>query len=310
MTIEAQTPDILRLPAGSTGAGIGPFRQVPDARWLMAYAAVLGETSPDYLDTTRADGIIAHPLFPVCYEWPAWIDLHRGLFRAEILARGVHATHDLYVHRALKVDQPLFVSASITGVAPHRAGARVNTRFDSVDANGVPVSTTHVGSIYRGVFCAEERRTDHAAPTNESAQASAWPAHMPVTWSTRAPVTAGFAHVYSECSRIWNPIHTDRAIALAAGLPGIVLHGTALLALAIGAVLRHSRHGASQVTRLHGRFRDIVRLPAMLVVEGTDAVSHTQWFRVTDDSGRVVLDNGLVSTAGMRRTTAVSSGVA
>ena len=27
--------------------------------------------------------------------------------------------------------------------------------------------------------------------------------------------------MYTECARIWNPIHTDRAVALAAGLPDI-----------------------------------------------------------------------------------------
>ena len=51
------------------------------------------------------------------------------------------------------------------------------------------------------------------------------------------PVPAGAAHTYTECARIWNPIHTDKAVALAAGLPDIILHGTANLALGVSAVI-------------------------------------------------------------------------
>ena len=47
------------------------------------------------------------------------------------------------------------------------------------------------------------------------------------------PVSATAAHVYTEGARIWNPIHTDAAVAARAGLPGIILHGTATLALAV-----------------------------------------------------------------------------
>ena len=40
-----------------------------DARWLMAYAAGLGDMNPRYLDTHQGTPI-AHPVFPVCLEWP------------------------------------------------------------------------------------------------------------------------------------------------------------------------------------------------------------------------------------------------
>ena len=51
------------------------------------------------------------------------------------------------------------------------------------------------------------------------------------------PVSQVEAHLYSECARIWNPIHTDRAAALAAGLPDIILHGTATLAKAVSWII-------------------------------------------------------------------------
>ena len=57
------------------GAAVGPITHALDARWLMAYAAALAETDPRYYDTRAAGGPLAHPLFPVCYEWPAAVAL-------------------------------------------------------------------------------------------------------------------------------------------------------------------------------------------------------------------------------------------
>src|SRR6266581_3658401 len=36
-----------------------------------------------------------------------------------------------------------------------------------------------------------------------------------VQWSETVAVAANAAHVYTECARIWNPIHTDDAVARA-----------------------------------------------------------------------------------------------
>ena len=77
----------------------------------------------------------------------------------------------------------------------------------------------------------------------------ATPSH---TWSTEVPISSTLAHVYTECARIWNPIHTDRAVARAAGLPDIILHGTATLALAISQTLRHDPRGPAAPVRALG----------------------------------------------------------
>ena len=79
------------------------------------------------------------------------------------------------------------------------------------------------------------------------------------------PIAAGAAHVYSECARIWNPIHTDRAVALAAGLPDIILHGTATMVLAVSQIVRLVLGGdAARVRRLGGRFSAMVLMPSVL----------------------------------------------
>ena len=81
------------------GASTGPLTHEIDARWLMAYAAGLGETDARYYDTLASDGPVAHPLFPVCYEWPALLALRAVTTSDEMATRSVHATHELVIHR-------------------------------------------------------------------------------------------------------------------------------------------------------------------------------------------------------------------
>ena len=67
------------------------FRHEVDARWLMAYAASLHDPLPCYFDTTER--LTAHPVFPVCLEWPVVLDARHvegyATMTSEERARGV-----------------------------------------------------------------------------------------------------------------------------------------------------------------------------------------------------------------------------
>jgi acyl dehydratase len=296
----------MTLSSGIVGTTAGPLEQVIDARWLMAYAAALGETAADYFDTTRPEGIAAHPLFPVCYEWPLALALRAGTIGDDIAPMGVHATHDLTLDRLPRPGDRLRTTAVITAVEPRAPGAYVRSRFDTVDAEGRAVSTTDYGSLYRGVACVG---TDPAPPNDPEPPSllAAGPheSGAPPDWSARVAVAPTLAHVYSECARIWNPIHTDRAVARAAGLPDIILHGTATLGLAVSEVLKHwPGIGPASVARLACRFSAMVRLPSTITVEGwrpgRDADGLAVPFRVLNEEGRAALTRGRLVLTGNR----------
>jgi acyl dehydratase len=287
----------MRLDAKLVGATAGPRAHEVDARWLMAYAAALGETRPAYLDTAAPGGIVAHPLFPVCYEWPLVGALRAATMPPDVAARGVHATHDLRLHRRPRPGERLSTTATVTGLAARPPGAYVVTRLETVDADGRPVSTTDYGTIYRGVAVAGEGAA--AAPATEAAPAPAGPE----AWSAPIAIAAGLAHVYSECARIWNPIHTDRAAALAAGLPDVILHGTATLALAVSALLvREAAGPATAVRRIGCRFGAMVRMPSTVTLRSRGPVARAdgRWlgFDVVAADGPPALRDGWLVTAG------------
>ena len=284
------------LSASMVGSKAGPYAHDIDARWLMAYAAALAETAPEYFDTTRPEGLVAHPLFSVCYEWPLAVELRATLTSEEIAARSVHATHDLVIHRPLKVGDRLETTATVTLIEPRSPGAYQVTRFETIDRRGEPVTTTEYGSIYRGVSIdpvpAPVRPKGSDPTANECSETSEG-------WSTSVPLSPGLAHVYTECARIWNPIHTDRAVALDAGLPDIILHGTATLALAVTQVLRREpAETARRVRRIACRFTGMVRLPSAITVQGlgetTGRASRVIAFQALMEDGRPALSKGLI----------------
>jgi len=108
-------------------------------------------------------------------------------------------------------------------------------------------------------------------------------------------ISATAAHVYTECARIWNPIHTDTAVARAAGLPGIILHGTASLALAVSAVAELAGIAdPAAVKRIVGRFSAMVTMPTTLTVRLLTATDGWLAFEVCTPDGAKAVSHGVM----------------
>jgi acyl dehydratase len=261
----------LKISSDIVGREAGPYQQHIDKRWLMAYNAALGEVSDK-----------PHPLFPVCYEWPATQALRESTGLQEINARLVHAQHDLTIHRQCR-EEKLVVSGGVVACLQRKPGTLVVFRFETQDEKSEPVSTTHYGMLYRGVMLEGGDRStasiEDPPPHERDLQSIG-------TFSVAA--TAG--HVYTECARIWNPIHTDPEYARAAGLPGIILHGTATLALSVSKILETLK---IQVKRVRCRFAGMVLMPSALTVHASRAGSEIL-FETRDAKGQAVIERGRI----------------
>ena len=284
---------MLEMPLSSevVGHSTRRFRHEVDARWLMAYAAALGDTLPCYFDTTGQ--LSAHPVFPVCLEWPVVLDARHvegfATMTDDERARGVHATHDLVMHRPLRAGSAYLTESTIVGVEQRPSGAYQMTRLDTRDVHGELCVTTYQGSLSRGVQVEGGDRWLERPPTLLEPDAL-----ERLNEVYAAPVDAGLAHRYTECARIWNPIHTDRAVALAAGLPEIILHGTATLALAVSAIVEHLLDGRPErVNRVMGRFSGMVLMPTTLYVRAGQRSESGCWFDVVCD-GSIVIKDGFL----------------
>lgn len=270
-----------------------------DARWTMAYAAGLGESASCYLDTLRPGGIIAHPLFPVCVEWntrPTATSL--GLTDVEA-ARGVHYGQDLTLHRPIRPGRPVTTVSQVVAATRHRAGALLVTGVEG-SADGQPLWTTRSTTLLRQV---ELDGSETVLPDAATGVEDVESASVVVPASATVPVAATLSHVYSECARIWNPIHTDPAVAAAVGLPSVILHGTATLALAVSQVLSLGAvDDPGRVRRIAGRFGAMVPMPSVLTVRllssAERVAGHTMHFDVLTARGSPAVRGGVLVVAG------------
>ena len=279
------------------GQSTEPILHEVDARWIMSYAAGLNDFNPAYLGTDRAK-VVAHPLFPVCLEWPTilrsrHIPGYDTLTPAEA-ARSVHAAHDLHILRPIAEGETLTTQATVTGMEAIKPGAALTTRLDTRAADGELVARTWQLGIARGVAVNGAGRASEPPPSRPSLS-SPWrqPQCFPI------PVAANAAHVYTECARIWNPIHTDRRVALEAGLPDIILHGTATLALAVSKLVDEFLDGEPRrVRRIGGHFRAMVLMPSTVVLEVLGQSANTLFFQVLTANAEPAVSQGFLSYGG------------
>jgi acyl dehydratase len=287
------------MPVESSIVGMAgaPIVSEIDARWTMAYAAALGDSMPSYVDTVR--GVTAHPMFPVCFEWPVQLAIRAqfeqatSLTRAEAI-RAVHATHDAVLYRPIRPPERLTTQLTVAGVERRKPGAYMVLRLDTVDEAGKPVCTSWYGAIYRGVEVvgADAPAKLPPAPTEPLIEQG-----EPLL-ECQVDVPAGMAHVYTECARIFNLIHTDAAVARAAGLPSIILHGTATLALAVSRLIESiAGKDPARIERVAGRFGAMVTMPSTITVRilarNDSAQGAVIFFEVLSGEGRLAIRDGM-----------------
>ncbi|MEE2776624.1 MAG: MaoC/PaaZ C-terminal domain-containing protein [Acidobacteriota bacterium] len=281
--------------ASAVGGRLETHREELSVRRLLAYSAGLAATGDPTFDDDRHDGIVALPPFCVSLEWPVVSSpLSRELTGTalEESRRGVHASQDSFFHRPMRPGDRLETRGAIVGLEDTKAGARMTTKLETLDAStGEAVVTSYSQSIFRAVPVAGESRMLEpipAVPTNGDFAGGS---------EVRIPISRQLPHVYTECAKIWNPIHTERVVALAAGLPDIILHGTATWALAGREIIRHYCDGdPRRMRRLHGRFR------AMVIPGSEIRVLHLQkddgvHFEVRNDSEQAAITHGFAEIA-------------
>lgn len=278
------------------GMAVEDIEHAVDERWTMAYAAALGDYLPEYFDTTRDGGVVAHPMFAVCPEWPVIVasrsqSIECGVTPAQVLT-SVHATHDTVIHRLVRPGDQLRTSLELVGLEQIRPGAKSTTRLRTVDAHGAAVATTTQDGIYLGQHADGAPVPDPDRPEPLLAERQGDPTEVNIR------IDAGAAHTYTECARIWNPIHTDKAVALASGLPDIILHGTANLAHGVSAVVEHRANNRPElVRRISCRFAAMVLMPSIITARVWPAVPHPDGlavpFEVLNQDGAPAVKDGI-----------------
>jgi acyl dehydratase len=285
------------VPAQSLGLGRRTMARTYELspRRIMAYAASINDANPVYFDDLREGGLVGHPCMAFSLQWNSRL---MPDFPADpsIAVLGVHSGTDLRLLKPFEEGAVVTSQGQIILVEQIRPGIRSVTRYRMVDSMGELVAELDMAGILRGCVLdgpggaiAEEQ----ALPQKTTAE------EKPV-WSSSVSIVPEAAQVYTECAEIYNPIHTERRVARAAGLPDIILQGSAIKAIALREIVDRCLDGdPTQVRRLAGQLRAMVLMNTTIEVRcleersGPDG-SREIFFDVLNAEGRPAVANGVV----------------
>jgi acyl dehydratase len=232
----------MELDSRFAGTALKDF--IMDVEWrdTMNYAASVGDDNPAYFDDTQPGGVIAPPMFCEAATWRIservrdFIDAPD--FPFQLLMTQVHYSEHVEFYRPVVPGDRLTISGRVAAVLPHRAGTHVVIRYDATDRKGGPVFAMNTGVMLRGVKCAGGGAGQDdlpSLPPLPPTESHAWTA--PLEISRLAP------YIYDGCAKIFFPIHTSERFARSVGLPGIILQGTATLAMAVREIVNREADG-------------------------------------------------------------------
>lgn len=282
------------IETAAVGLALGPHDTTVTVRRMLAYAAGIGDVSARVFDDA-APGFIAHPAMCVALEWPVVSDPSTAAALVpdpQDRGRAVHLIQDSCFHHPIRAGDRVTTAGEVTGVWRGAAGVRTASLLRTVDARGRRLVTSRAVAVYRGVDA-----TGPDQPPPDDATLPAPPAegagpHIELALD----IDPALPHRYTECTGIWNPIHTERRIARAAGLPDPVLHGTATWALAGTAITARLAGGdAARLRRLRGRFGALVLPGSRLRLDAVsqhDAEGTHVHFTVRTPSGELAIADG------------------
>ena len=248
---------VVRLPSSLVGEyGIArSFELTP--RMCMAFAAGVGEESGQYFDDTAAEALVGHWGLAFAMQWQSHYTPGRPFdVQAPMWQQLLHAGSDVRLRRPFRVGEVITCEGVTTAVQSIKPGVQWLQRYTLRDRSGAVVGELGHSAIVRGAVVEGEDRNADDWWSDWEAKGEAGDGG--VVWEEALAVSPLAAHVYTACADIWNPIHTERSAAVAAGLPGIVLHGTASLCLAADVVIRRELGDVRRVRRVAGQYRGLV----------------------------------------------------
>jgi acyl dehydratase len=228
------------------GERLGPFPGCLDAETIRQYAAATMDSSP------LAQAGTAVPVAAVVTQiWEACMAAFKMLVSEQVrdaAAGGVHAEHDIVLHRPIRPGEPLQTWVEATGSRPAGNNALVTLRYSTFDDREELVAEQWWSTIYLGTTCdtvgepPADHRFDDAAREH------------PVGVESLA-VSQDTPRRYAEVSGDWADHHFTVEAAQRAGIDRPFLHGLCTMAICTQAVVAAVADGEpGRVRRVAVRF--------------------------------------------------------
>ena len=267
-----------------------------DKRFTMAYAAGISDDNEAYFNDDRAGGPKVHPCIAFSLQWAARFRPDQSQ-DPKVASFGVHASTDLVVHRPFKSGEAITTQGQLLQMRQISPGVYNVDLYRMTSSTGELVAELYYNGITRGatLIGADAVVGEELPPAKVSGVVSETP-----LWKKEIFIPLHAAQQYTECAQIYNPIHTEPSVAKAAGLPDMILHGSATKALALTAIIGQYFNGNPEhVTRLFGQLRGMVLMNTSIQIEVLAEQRRddtlTLVFRVVNSDGQLAISNGVVT---------------
>jgi len=256
---------------------------------IQAYAAATNDPIAPH-----ADGDLAPPVFAIVPAFQALATALVSVTPADMLMRTLHGEQDFHYHAPIRPGVTLTTRAVPIGLRSRSSGVTVCARGETRDAaTGELLVEQYMTSFVRG------------AEADGDAGEEAPPHAFDEALRDRAPVAevsqafdADQTFRYSEASGDPMPIHLDEAVARAAGLPGIIIHGLCTMAFTSVAVIQNGcPDDPTRLRRLAVRFARTVQPGQSVTTRLWDAGDGKLAYETASDEGELVIEDGLAQIA-------------
>jgi len=190
----------------------------------MAYARAYGDDNPAFLDASRADGLLAPPMFGVVYQLPA---LMAPLFDPDLnvnMGKLVHGEERMRYLKPVRPGDTITTQGKVAGIEEKSSGEVLTITLESRDQDGTPVCESTAVMFIRG-------KKKDGGGEQKAKPAPAAPPPREVVLTRTLPTTKEMPTHYAEASGDRNPIHLDEDFAKKVGLPGCIVHGLCTMAI-------------------------------------------------------------------------------
>ncbi|MSQ46789.1 MAG: dehydratase [Deltaproteobacteria bacterium] len=215
------------------------------AEAVLNYTRAYNDENPWFVDTSRAGGIMAPPMFGVVTGWLSIMMVMTDTELGVDVLRLLHSEQDMYFVRPLVPGDIITSVASIVTMTDEPAGESLTVEVQCTNQRGESVQRMLFTALIRGRSARARKRTPvaEAAPMGEP------------LWRVRQTIDTDQTFRYASASGDHNPIHVDENVAKMAGLPGIVVHGLCTMAFTSKVMIDQLCAGdPRKLRRLRARF--------------------------------------------------------
>jgi len=255
---------------------------------IIAYARATNESNPRYFDDD-SDKLIVPPVFPVVTLIAPMKDqiLADDTLNLDIM-RMVHGEHEILYHRPLRPHDRIETTVELESIDKKQSG---EVLWAKISGNA---EDELVYEMRAGFFFKKPR----SGTRKKSTKTSDEPVKGDKIVSRQVTVDPDQSVRYAEASGDDNPIHLDKDIAQAVGLPDIILHGLCTMAFAVQSVVDGLEADPIKVKRVRTRFSKPVFMNDTLTTDGwlmeKKEGSKVIGFETTNQDGKAVLTRGEV----------------